>query len=221
MKWLSTLFLVLSAASCRGKPKAEMVALHVTVSDLMGDPLSDIGVEVDNKEAGKTNETGSLQANLTGKEGRHVAVSARCPEGFLSGREAAANVTLRFLRSIGNETAQPIPLHATLFCTPVSQQFVLIVKTNQQKEIPIIAQGRTAGKTDLDGAAQAVLSGPIGEEIEVVLNTEDFPELSPKSPARRIVIPAMPQILLFEQDFKVPPKGLRKRRSVQLGPKRI
>lgn len=220
MKWIIALLLICSA-SCNREPKVDAVALHISVKDLTGNPLPEIGVDVDNKRVGKTNEDGSLETIVSGREGRHVVVSAHCPEGFKAGPEASSDMTVRLLRPVGNEIGSPIPMDVVLICTPVSQQFALIVKTNQQKEIPIIAGGRPAGKTDLDGVAQTVLHGTIGEEIEVVLDTEDFPELLPKSPSRRIVIPETPQILVFEQDFQASKKGVRKKRRVQMGPKRI
>ena len=206
---------------CNRGQKIESVALLVTVSDLSNTPISDVAVSVDKKVSGLTDRSGVVTVPVTGTEGRPISVTARCPEGYRAGKGAETELTLRILHPLGDAEAPPLPIAANLVCSKVTQQFVLVVRTNQSKELPIVVGGRTAARTDADGVAQTVLTGPIGEEIEVVLDTDDYPTLSPRSPSRRLVIPDTPQILVFDQDFKELKKAKRKKRPGRLGPRRI
>ena len=216
----TTTLLFLLAISCERTPPVESFQLLIGVRDLSGSPLANTSVTLENKAAGKTDANGNLRTTLHGKEGRRVSVHAQCGAGFRTGEKSSAHVTLRLLHAVGKKSDTPLPLTVDLTCIAVTQQFVLVVKTNQKEKLPIVVDGRAIGQTDADGVAQTVLSGPIGEEIEVVLGTDAYPALSPQSPSRRLVIPDTPQILIFEQDFRSAKPKKRKHRG-RVGPKRI
>jgi hypothetical protein len=212
--------ILVSMFGCSSQPKTESVTLQVTVSDLSNTPVEGATVTLDKRRAGKTDADGMLKTIVPGKEGKKITAAVSCPEGYRNGKEATADVTVRVSRPLAKGDGAPLPIFAKLVCVSVTQKFVLVVRTNQSRKIPVSVGGNVIVYTDLDGVAQTVQSGPIGEEIEVVLNTDECPELSPRSPVRRLVIPDTPQILIFEQDFVVPKKKKKKRPAV-LGPRRI
>jgi hypothetical protein len=211
---------VLLLFSCGRETPTPTVALSVRVREPDDTPVLGAAVQVDRKIAGRTSAQGVVETTVSGKEGRQISVTATCPEGCVASK-VTATVTMRVLRPVGDNRAAPVPLTADLVCTPTEQQFVLVVKTDARTRIPVIAQGRIAGYTDEDGTAQTVIRGAVGEEIEVVLNTESSPELLPQFPSRRLFVPQTPKILVFEQQFKKQKKARRKKRRVQRGPHRI
>ena len=212
---------LLSVLACNRTPTVERARLAITVRDPSGQPVPDATVQVDEKSVGQSDGNGTAETWVSGREGRRIQTAAVCPEGYRSDKSASKTVTFRLMKPVGDKAAASVPLRADLICTPTSQLFVLVVKTDRAEEIPVVAGGRVATRTDSEGAAQTVLGGAIGEELEVVLDTSDYPDLLPQSPSRRLVIPESPRILVFEQSFKTKKKPVRKRRHVQLGPKRI
>ena len=212
---------LLFVLACNRTPTEERARLTITVRDPSGQPVPDATVQVDGKTAGQSNGDGVTETWVVGREGRRIHTKASCPDGYRADKNATETVTLRLLRPVGDKAGATVPLRSDLICTPTSQLFVLVVKTDRSEEIPIVASGRVATRTDSDGAAQTVLGGTIGEELEVVLDTSDYPDLLPQSPSRRLVIPESPRILVFDQEFKTKKKPVRKRRHIQLGPKRI
>jgi hypothetical protein len=88
--------------------------------------------------------------------------------------------------------------------------------------LPVHALGRQVAVTDENGIAEVVLEGVPGEEIEVLLNTSEHPDLRPSMPSRRLVLPTSRQIFIFDQKFKTQKaRRKRKRQRRYLGPRRI
>ncbi len=221
MKRQAKLFSLIILVCCKSPPLIESVDLNIFVKDLSGEPIPEATVYLKQTSIGKTSKEGKLQTGLSGIEGQQFAVSVDCPDGYKTLPSSSSSVVFRKLLKPEGNNMLVIPLTATLTCSAITQKFVLVVKTDPPLEIPISTQGRVVDKISPEGVAQMLLSGQIGEEIEIVLNTESVPEVVPKSPTRRIVIPQDPQILVFEQSFKIQKKKQRKKPRRQLGPRRI
>ena len=171
--------------SCSSSLSTPPTALLVTVRDPSGSPLPDAAVQVDGSPVGSSNSSGIVETRVPGPEGRRVTIAAVCPEGYKNGEESEVRVPVREMRSVSGERETAIPMRESLICIPTSQLFVLVVNTDQEKQLPILARGSVAAHTDSDGVGQTVIGGEIGEEIEIILDTSSHPELLPRSPSRR------------------------------------
>lgn len=212
-------------------PPVPSVTLAVKVVDVEHQPLKDAAVSLDGVPLGVSDGNGRVSASIKGPEGRRVQLTVSCPERYVLKSEMPREMRVRFMRpmtgpleSTGDDRPSTafLPLSETVVCRPETQSFVLLVATDQRGDLPVKARGKTVSKTDGDGVAQMVLSGSPGQEIEVVIDTSAQTTLRPAMPSRRLTVPEIPQILVFEQHFKkeVPKRKIRKKKR-RLGPRRI
>jgi hypothetical protein len=222
--------LILGFIHCESAPP-RTVQLIATAVDPEGAPLAGAAVRIDERPVGVTDDLGQVKTRIRGPEGRRVRISADCPPAYTLDRSGPTTLTVRFLKSmISSETAESsasvneafLPLRSELRCDPENQSFVLLVKTNGHAGIPVTVGGRAVSVTDGDGVAQTVVTGPPGQEMEVVLDTSRLTDLRPSMPSRRLMVPKTRQILVFEQSFKkIAEKKKQTKRRRTLGPRRI
>lgn len=221
--WFSYLLAAISGISCVSPETPPVVPILVTVVDDTGAPVEGARVFIDGNPEGDTDAQGAREARVLGPEGRGVSVQVRCPDGYRPIETPPLRITCRFLHEMGSQKDRYIPLSARFTCGLAEQSWVLLVKTDGRDGLPVKALGDTVATTDRDGVAQVLLTGAPGEEMDVVIDTSEHPDLRPENPSRRVRVPAKKQILIFEQTFKQdrPNPKSRRRLGRRLGPRRI
>jgi hypothetical protein len=199
----------------------EPVPLLVRVHDHRREPLAGAEVAVDGTPAGATGVDGSIEAALSGPEGRRVQLGLGCPDGLIPSGDAAREITLRRLSPVVAGARRLAPIETTFTCAPTLREHLLVVRTDRRAGLPVLVGGEVAAETGSAGTAHAVIRQAPGEEIEVVLDTSGSDELRPRSPSRRLRLPEESRIVLFDQRFDERwQRAAPKRRGVAL-PKRL
>lgn len=180
--------------------RAEFPFRVVVTSD--GRPLSDVRISSDGTELGPTNESGLLDLTVIGMEGATVPIEARCPSDL--GDPEAAPLTLQRVRGI-DPRAGSRRVRIALECRPLMRNGVLLVRSGGREGIPVHVDGRELARTDAHGLAHVELRYAPHSRIEVTLRTDDYPELSPRSPTTVLVAPDASDVLVVDQTFTQPP----------------
>ncbi|MCP4606157.1 MAG: hypothetical protein GY847_37530 [Proteobacteria bacterium] len=222
---MKIVFFVLTAivGSCSPGPVSRYVVLVVEVADLSDSPVAGTNVVIDGISMGATDESGRLKARLSGPEGRHVRVQINCPDRWEAQGEEIRDLPIRFLSRLDSPNKALASMDARFRCVQKMRKIVLLVRAENGPKLPVLALGHRIVSTDADGVAQTVLEGAPGDEIEVILDTSFNPELRPAMPSRRLTIPKMSQIVVFDQQFerRQAIKKAKRRRRKRVGPRRI
>ncbi len=145
---------------------------------------------------GTTDDTGTVQIELSGVEGGSVALSVKCPEGFAS-PQLPLTIGLRRLAP-----SSPAP-RFNAECVPLVHSIVAAVRTENGPNLPISFLNQVVGHTDELGVGHVLLEASGHQQITLTLDTRQHPDVSPQNPALTFVAPEHEALVLLEQKFMV------------------
>jgi hypothetical protein len=223
---LVTLFIWLCSPSCNGSEQTEFELNVLCLTDL-DRPLHGVPVEVNGAVAGKTDRTGRLQVSVQGVEGDEIELAAICPRGFRETKQVR-RVTLRGFdrldgaRPDGNRSDgdQPAAGPRVIWrCLPAERLAALVVRSDNQPDLPVMVNGGELARTGPRGTAHALLRLAPGSSLTVRLDTSDRPRLRPRNPQKSFQIEDRDTLLIFDQKFvEARPRRPRKKKSGQSRP---
>ena len=221
IKIIISIALLLTTA-CGETASPMHVQLNVKIRDDNSEPVPGVKVLVNNKSIGQSDAKGQVSTALQGKEGRSVSIEIKCPPGFKALLDSKQTIAIRYLRSL-REPDQIAPMDKDFICAHTIHEHVLIVRTDNRKDIPIKLMGKAVAKTNDNGVAIWRIEGAPGEEILVTLDTSQQPQLRPASPYRRMLLPSKSRFMVFDQKFEEKKKHRHRsgRRKKTRGPRRL
>lgn len=209
----ASLALLLVACGGEDAPPPQPYPFTVTVTS-DGEPLENASVFYNDTRAGETNAEGLLTTQLHGPEGQPVAFRVSCPEGYRS-PENAQQVTLRRVLSLDVQV-QARGVELTFECPPEYRDAVVIVRTHDQTDLPVLVDGVEVGRTDASGTAHIHRRMSPRARFEVRVATASNERLRPVNPAQSFVVPDRDEVFVFDQEFEEErPRRRRRRRRPQ------
>lgn len=203
------------AAACGAPEPARFPVRFVAQSD--GTAIEGVRIAVGGAEIGRTDQRGVLDVALIGKEGDTVRLSAVCPEGYRVGGELPPLV-LRRLTPLG-ASGRTERVRIAVPCRPEERTVMLLVRADGEEDLPILIDGREVARTDEHGLAHVQLAYAPHTSFEVVLRTDDRPELSPHNPPHVFTVPDDDRVFVVDQRFVRPeaerPRTRRVRQPVR------
>lgn len=171
-------------------------------------PLSGIEVRRGNDLLARTGNDGSAVFEIEGVEGRRIPLTPVCPTGHRSTQDILT-VVLKTYATGGTPKLQ-------LRCPPKERHLAVAVRFKQGAHLPILHRSRVLATTDANGTAHLLLKGEAGDDFELQVDTSQTPDLRPQNPSARFTITDGDEIQLFEQDFLLPKRKVRRRQGPQL-----
>ncbi len=168
----------------------------VRVESDPGVALAGASVGFGEERLGSTGAEGLAHVVLHGALGASVPLEVRCPEGYRQPRERIS-VILR-----ASEPNVPAPEYA-VSCPPSQRSLVVTVRAQNAVGVPLKQLGKELARTDARGAAHVLLKLRPGEDLTLVLDTSEHPELRPKSPTLKLTMPDRDEVVLFDAPFSV------------------
>ena len=182
-------------------------ALTLAATGEEHEPLA--GVRVFDADAllGATEETGSLELQLQGREGDRVPLRIECPESFRSPPQPL--VVGLWQPSPGS----PDPTFE-VECVPLVHSYVVGIAAENGAHLPISYLNEPLAETDDFGVAHVLVRAPSQEQVSLTVDTSDRPELRPQSPSLAFVAGESSELVLLQVKF-VAPRPPRTRRVAQ------
>jgi hypothetical protein len=204
--------------SCGSTPETSVYPVRVLAMDADGDPVEGLTLAGDGTPLGATDAGGAMQVQLSGVEGGRVGLRPTCPAGY---RGPSSDTTF-WLRKVVGLDGKPGQAQITMTCEALEHRLVVVIKTNAPP-LALRILNAEVGRTSEHGTAHVLRSGPPGTSFTLALDTEDDPELRPRSPARLFVIPKADGYVVWEQPFQrlTPPKAKAVRIRKAPPPKKI
>lgn len=197
------------------------VPLVVRVADHRGLPVGGARVTLDGDMAGITGEDGVAGFVLSRPDGSKAGIALGCPDDLIPAGDPREEVTVRRLSPVTPAVRGPAAIELDFTCVPALREQLLVIRADGRGGLPVIVDGEVGAKTGDSGTAHLVISQAPGEEIEVVLDTSAREELRPRSPARRLSIPAESRIILFDQRFEERRTRAPRKRRAAARPRRL
>ncbi|QQR91303.1 MAG: hypothetical protein IPJ88_06130 [Myxococcales bacterium] len=179
-------------------PRFEL-AVHTV--ELDGSPVRDAQVFVGDTPVGRSGVQGKLRFELSGKEGRRVAIRVKCPIAYQQ-QELLDTITLHQVLDV-KDTAKRKAIERKFVCNALINKAVVLVKSNAPAGLPVLLDGREVDRTNEHGIAHVYIEMAPQAEFQVKISTTSQPELRPQEPSRVFRMPEGKEILLFEQDFSI------------------
>jgi hypothetical protein len=188
---------------------ATSYALTLSATGEDHDPLAGVRVFADDALLGASEETGSLELQLQGREGDRVPLRIECPESFRSPPQPL--VVGLWHPSPGS----PEPTFE-VECVPFVHSYVVGIAAENGAHLPISYLNEPLGETDDFGIAHVLVRAPSQEQVSLTLDTSAHPELRPQSPSLAFVAGESSELVLLQVKFVAPPPS--RTRRVALGP---
>lgn len=201
-------------AGCGGTSADAGKSFHVvlTATSDDGDPLGGVNFATRTTTIGTSDPKGTVLVDMRGLEGQSLAVTATCPNGFVS-PEQPLTLKLTEVRRVSQDG--PSKLGVDVVCTRKLREIVLVVRSTNAPSLPVDVGGRTVATTD--GAGTAHVRIQLDRDVRtlpVSLGTNDTPNLRPQNPSRVYDLDGRDAILLFEQSFALERKPVARRHVV-------
>lgn len=185
--------------------------VRVWVHSESGEPLPFAEVRGNGLMLGKTANKGNLDLLIRKVPGERVLFEPKCPEGYGNPIED----TVVVLRPVFNKNNQQIPLKINLTCVPKIRKNVVLVHlsaSNSQPSLlelmktrlaglPVLVDGKEAGRTDVAGVLHLPLDREQGQEVEVTVNTQSIPNYRPQYPTIKVITTAEDNVYVLDQTF--------------------
>lgn len=165
-----------------------------------GRGLAGVQISVNDAPVGVTNEQGILQVDLTGPEGAPVRISAACPEGHRDA-DGPKMQNLRRINSL-DPAAAARGIEVTFGCPPEHRNAVVVVRTHDQADLPVLLDGREVARTDASGAAHLAVAMLPGTTFQVLVDTRHNERLRPRSPTVSYTVPDHDEVFVFDRRFE-------------------
>jgi hypothetical protein len=212
-----------ACGACAAEPAPRLsIDLEIAVDDGAGQPVAGATIGSVGGQPGVTDARGKVALRLDGVLGQVVQLDLQCPTGTRAQAPPAARVVFRRLLELGAGAAAVPRQRVSFTCLPQQRPHLLVVRTDHRADLPVLVTGERTTATDVEGVAQLLLHGDVGDEIEVVIDTSSRPELRPAMPSRRLRLPTTSSFLIFDQRFSErAPERPRRRRSRSDRPRRL
>jgi hypothetical protein len=169
------------------------IIVHV-VSD-PGHPLPGAIVMKGGKEGPSTGSDGKVNVKIGGQEGESVDLMIKCPADYVSPTRAIS-VLLR------RNTGTKLPEYDAS-CPPAIRHMVVAVRADNGANLPVKVLDKIVGYTDGAGAFTYALPLRPGDGVEMVLDTTNFPLVTPKNPSKLLTMSPFDDVQTFDQKFQV------------------
>ena len=203
----------LLSACGQGRATAGSYAFTLRAEGDPGEPMAGVRLLRGEQVVATSDQDGVAAFALGGDEGRHVKLSAVCPEGTTV-FEKELTTTLR-----AYEGGRVPELLAR--CAPDERELTVVALLENGAGLPIQHRLRTLAVTDRDGIAHFSLRGKPGERFELVIDTALQPGLRPVSPGASLTIGGREDAQVLERSFISPKPAPRPRSRGVAMPKRI
>lgn len=204
---------LISACACSdAAPPPERFAVVLRAQRASGEAVAQARVWADGRAIGATSELGILRAELQGREGTAVELTAACPPAYRTEQPTRRLVLRRVQPPAG---ARPEPLQLTVHCQPLERAAAIVVLTagRQAGGLPIRVRGEVVGQTEIDGSAHVLIKASPHAPLRVELDTSSRPDLRPRNPVHTFQLGEHDGILLVEQRFTAPAPPNRRARA--------
>jgi len=221
---LTCLALGFSAGASAGCGTAQPPTLYPITLRVMTDqrPMPGAVVLYRDRELGATDTAGAFMLQTPGLEGTTLALTVRCPTGFVSPPQDIP-VTLRSTISLGDGGGSA-GTETTVQCPPAHRIAAVVVRTPGRSNLPIIYGGREITRTDLQGIAHLIFRVTTGESISLRVDTSGQPLLRPQNPLLTINTRPSDDVYVSTQNFSeaAPPRPVSRPSVARpAGPQRI
>ncbi len=196
---LASILALASVASC--KQEQEQKRYRVTF-DVRVDRGPAVGARlvINNQVVKQTNEQGVAQLLLPGNDGTQFQVAVQCPPGT-TGPVNPIPVTLRTLE-LADQAAAQRGIVQSVQCTPVERTLGVVVRTENQSNIPIFWQNREIGRTDQGGVAHLTFRVRPQTPVQLELRTAENPTLRPVNPRQTFAVTDSDDVQVWDQTFQ-------------------
>jgi hypothetical protein len=189
-----------SACSLLDQTTSPSLDVHITVKvrvvDDRGEGIAGADISSGKTSKGLTGADGALAVKLSGRAGRIVPLSVKCPAGFAS-PDKTVDVGITQLAP-----GSPAPLFEAR-CTALVHSLVVAIRAENGPDLPVIYLGREVARTDAQGMAHIVLKVPPGETASVRLDTSAAPALLPQNPDFLFKAGNRDEMLLLDEKFTI------------------
>ncbi len=216
-------------SACQQQHDPELYPVEIRTYDEHGDPLAQVALSADGNPLGHTDESGTLDVALTGREGKTVVLSAQCPEGYRNNLQDRRLKLRRFSRLDDTRAVPAVQRIASAVlvswqCLPKKRLAALVVRASGQQDMPVVIDavrtpvdtGRNPtgamARTGPQGTAHILLELPPRSEFRATLDTSARPDLRPVSPVRSFPLEDEDTIFVFDQKFEHSPRPKKPRR---------
>jgi hypothetical protein len=204
LRFAACALLVVSTFGCAAKTTDDRfeISLRATSDDALA--LAGATFATGKSNLGKTSTSGIVNVHLRGAEGQTLPLTVTCPSGYESSGELSP-LRLTRTRRVGEAVAQPLTVEAN--CIRKLRDVVLVVRTENASNLPVLVDGKPAATTT-DGTAHLLLQLDRDvRQVSVTLDTTDQPKLRPQNPSRTFELHGKDTVLVMSQAFsKVLPK---------------
>jgi len=204
------LVVVLGVLGCgRSDPLPTFAVTFTTESD-PGEVLSGVEVFAGGRSIGTSGSEGIVQTVVRGPDGSRMPITYTCPEGYVT---PEAPVTLLLQSFQGMDPENDVGLTTRLVCPRAKRRVVILVRTNDKADLPVVVNGREVGRTGTRGVAHVAVEDPPGTAYRVRLDTSGQPGLRPQNPIRSFSLGDTDEVFVFDQEFEgnPPPEPARAR----------
>ena len=209
-------------AACDDEPVAPPTYPFTFTAHSDGDPLEGVQILIEGTALpALTNDEGVLRHQLVGPEGAPIRITAACPEGH---RSPAVAETRTLRRVVGLDPAsQDRGIQVTFECPPEHRDVVVIIRTNEQADLPVFVDGQERTRTDASGAAHIHMRVQPNHSFQVRIATAQNPLLRPVDPTHPFTVPDQDAVFTWERDFEEerPVRRRRRRRVAPVAPVRM
>jgi len=180
----------------------------------------------DSGAQGFTDPKGEITFRVDGFEGTAVSFRVeRTPDGIVEVDDSTVHRMI--LKSIVGQKAAADPnkgvLTYDILMRRTREVYVVLVVTKGVADLPVSANGVQLGKLNSLGAAAFRIKGQPGEELKVIIQTEQRQhELTQDNPEQTFVLPAASSILSFASTLALVPESMGQNRAkpiITFGPK--
>lgn len=197
-QWFAIAALFLTGCPKDPPPPVYRVTFHARSDDK---PLEGVNITGDGEPMGITGPLGTLQLDLSGKEGTVIQVQAQCPQGYRPA-ETIPPLKLKTFQGLDPATAEQ-GLQVSISCPPLERLAVVVIRTKGQTDLPVTMRGREIARTDEDGVAHVLIKMAPESTFRLELNTSDRPKLQPQNPGATFTVPDEDHIFLYDQPFEI------------------
>jgi hypothetical protein len=182
-------------------------ALTLSAQGEEHDPLAGVRVFAGDELLGATGEAGSLQLELSGREGDRVPLRVECPESF---RAPPQPLVVGLWHPSPGSPAPTFEVE----CVPLVHSYVVGIMAENGAHLPISHLNEPLAETDDFGIAHVLVRAPSQEQVSLTIDTSERPELRPQSPSLAFVAGPGSELVLLQVKFVDPPPPARARRAL-------
>jgi hypothetical protein len=189
---------LLAVAACGNKTTQDRFELSLRATSDDATPLSNVAFETGKSKLGATDASGALTVRLRGVEGQTLPITFTCPAGY-EPEGGARSLRLTHTRGVTEGSSQPLTIDTT--CVRKLRQVVVVVRSENATDLPILVDGKTTAVA-ADGTAHLLLELDRDvRAVTVALDTSTQPKLRPQNPSRTFDLHGKDAVLVMAQSF--------------------